>query len=193
MAKTVKILSFDPGLSKAGWSVGTYNTETGELIIQNTGTVRCRAAAEKAARRDLVIQYGKRTVALVLLMDELRDLVEKHAPDYIVCEDAFYSKFRPNAYAPLMQWITILRIVSYRYCRRVHAIQARAAKHTVATFGGAGKKEVLAGLHKLENVKWGKRVNLDEISEHEADSCAILFTFCMKSLINNEAVEKDTK
>lgn len=194
--KGIRILNFDPALSHAGWSVVDFDDTTGKLTVMKFGHICPNKIASRANMRPMVEQFGTRLISLVTLRASVEALIKEHNPDYIVVEDAFFNSKFPNACMALLQWITTVELLAYQqFNMPIYRIAARAAKHDINGMGDSSKDNVQKAVLNHENIMFAnlenKRDELAAMDEHEADSIAIGYCFCVRilpGLIANRAV-----
>lgn len=180
----ISMLSFDPGLTKAGWSEGVYTVSKNRLKLNNSGTIKAKSIVARVDFREQVEKFGERTVVLNLVEEIIGDLLTKYKPKIVVVEDAFFNRMRPTAFAPLIQWLYALSRTCRIHGLKPYRIPARTVKLQVTAKGDTGKFGVRRSLLEKENIDWSKRMlkNQTEFSEHEIDSMAIMYTFCVLGL-----------
>ena len=185
--KGIRILSFDPALSHAGWSVAEYDDTTGKLIVVKFGHINPNKIVSRVNMRPQVEQFGTRLISLVTLRNSVEALIKEHNPTYIVVEDAFFNSKFPNACMALLQWITTVELLAYhQFNMPIYRVAARAAKHDINGSGGSSKENVQKAVLNHENISFAnadqKRDELAAMDEHEADSIAIGYCFSIRIL-----------
>lgn len=182
--ETIRVLSFDPGLTKAGWTILDYNPSTKIVSIVKFGYLTPGPNADRAAFREEVNTFGKHVISLRMLREYVKELVEKYHPRYVATEGAFYNPRRPGAYGSLLQWIVTLENFLYdEYKLPVYRIAPKKAKHSISGNGDSGKISVQEAVLSHDDIVFpDMNQSLLEMCEHEADSMAIGYAFCMDTL-----------
>ena len=111
--QTFRILSFDPGLSTAGWNLSEYNPDNNIMLVRKYGMLYPNKDVENAEHKNDSTKYGSRIMTLDALRTQLRELFNTFKPDFVVSEDAFFNPSRPIAYCALVQWLTTLSLVLF--------------------------------------------------------------------------------
>ena len=65
MSDTTRILSFDPGLTYAGWAIGDYDHVNKILRILDYGVMEPSKDLDRAIMRPMVDQIGRRLLTLL--------------------------------------------------------------------------------------------------------------------------------
>ena len=184
MAKhIVKILCFDPGLTKTGWSLIDYNTDTSNCTISKYGILQPNRITEHVAIKEDCAKYGKRLMALCELEAQVKDLIETLSPEYVACEDIFYNPKRPTAFIALSQWLTTVELLLKRYYMPLYKIPTKIAKKEIFGSGSADKINVQSAILSNGRIQF-KTKPPKELCEHEADSIAVGLGFITSHLQN---------
>ena len=184
---TTRILAFDPGLTVAGWSHNEFDSTTGKFTVIKHDTFSA-AKLNKTFKED-VDKYGKRLISLQHLEDITIDLVTRINPDYIATEDAFFNRFRPGAYGPLLLWIhTLEKVLFKNFGKVLYKVPTRSAKLCITGTGGSGKVTVKDAIFSHNDIgfKMRKSSNINDhknMSSHESDSIAVGYFF-VKNILN---------
>jgi len=176
MGKQLKyrILAFDPGISNTGWSLLEGNTGNGELIILKMGEFHPGPTAERAANRELVETFDKRTISLTLLMEEMTKLFHEHNPDFVCCEDIYINMTHPTAITPLAMWHAAAKLCTMQVAKkRLVIIPTKVCKKALTGSGGNGKLTVQACVVSSPKLKFKHEDDKMHMTEHEADSIAV--------------------
>lgn len=176
MSKYVTILGIDPGINNCGFSVCRYYPITKQTKVYTYFTLHANATAKKNNKHDSRI-YGN-IFSLITLEGLFENIVNEYNPDYIASEDAFYNPRTPNAFISLKGCINSFKRVLYLHQKTLYLIAPKLAKATVAT-GTADKEVIQTKIQKLPDleIRQTKELPITEMSEHEADSIGIAYTF----------------
>jgi Holliday junction resolvasome RuvABC endonuclease subunit len=180
--KVIRILSFDPGLTCTGWSIGDYDIETGMLTINKYGKIEGKKLLIK--NKELLAIYSKQFVQLNALAEAVSELT-KCKPNYVVVEDAFHQPGRTSAYAALILCIrTIEVVIAQNLNLPVNRLPPCKVKSLSTTYGNANKATVQEAIlsDDLINVKETRQNPLSRMVEHEADAIAVAKAFVMDIL-----------
>lgn len=194
MSNLINVLSFDPGLSNTGWTHSTYNTDTKQMIVQHIGMLYPNKRAAVAAKREEVVLYGSRVIALTELREQICDLVETYHPDVVVSEDAFYSPRTPGAYGALLTWISTVSIVLYdKYRLPLHRIAPRAVKQILAGSGDTKKFGMQEAVLANDTISFSEDIDPHNLTEHMYDSIGIGYSFVKEILPHEQLIERFDK
>lgn len=180
---TIRTLSFDPGLSTAGWAIGDYTLKTGHLVINRFGELSPNRYSERSDVAADVEKYGKRIITLATLREMVNALYTEYHPDYVAVEDAFYNPTRPTAYAALLQWITTVELYLYfNFQVPLFKIAPKSIKQCISGYGASGKLNVQQSVLSNKNISFKQKRQLGELREHEGDAIAVNYTFNVEIL-----------
>lgn len=179
----IKILSFDPGSTTMGWSVSIYNKKTGNLTVKRFGTMEPKKVVSRVAMREQTEKYGTRLMSLSYIKEQMIEILRIHQPHCIVAESAFFCSRFPNAFAALVQVVNVIDMVAMELMKvQVYKISPKLAKHAMTGKGTSGKLDMITAVKNSEHIKFQQRKNLDDMTEHEADSIAIAYAFVVQLL-----------
>lgn len=175
MGKPIKyrILAFDPGISNTGWSLLEGNTGDNKLVVLKLGEFHPGPVAERAANRQLVEKFDKRTISLSLLTQEMSKLLEELKPEFVCCEDIFINMFHPTAITPLAMWQAAARLCVMQYGKKLIVIPTKVCKKALTGSGSNGKLSVQAAVVTNENISFKSEYDKMHMTEHMADSIAV--------------------
>lgn len=187
----IRVLSFDPGIVEAGWSVNDYCRKTGVMQVTRYGELTPNKTVGLAAMRGQVAIFGKRVITLANLEDMVNALMQEFVPDYVVSEDAFLQWGRTTAYAALLQWLTTVEKLLYRtYQKPLTKLAPKMIKRCATGSGGGDKVTVQDAIFNNKLISFKQKKALGELSSHEADSIAVGFTFVTEILPNILTMEQ---
>ena len=191
MSNTVRILSFDPGIVHAGWAVGDFDLDQKELYILDYGVMEPSKGLGKAALRDFIDDGNKRIMSLIWTREMVSDLYSTYRPNYVCSEDAFFNRFRPTAYAALLQWITAISLFLWdAYQIELYKFAPKLIKHAVSR-GDSGKLDVQAAIRNIPQIHFDEE-KTGPLKEHSADAIACNWTFCTRILPSKEKTDVST-
>jgi Holliday junction resolvasome RuvABC endonuclease subunit len=183
MQPVIRVLSWDPGLTLAGWVGFEYNPNTNEIVVVDFAELQVNRVVDRAAMRPDVEQYGKRVISLSVLEDKANDILLAFKPDYIATEDAFYNPLRPAAYAALLTWImTLARLCHKGFKKPLFKIPTKIAKQAICGSGGALKFNVQQAIRTNPNIKFKKPPAEEALTETICDAMAVGYAFIVNDL-----------
>lgn len=185
MDSLTRILSFDPGLTHAGWAVGSFDPLNDHLTILDYGVMEPSKDLDRAIMRPMLELCSRRILTLFATEDMLGGLITDYRPDYVCSEDAFFNRFRPSAYAALLQWITAVEMYLWRNHRiPLYKFQPKVIKRAVSR-GDSGKLDVQKAIRKIPDLTF-EESDRYTLKEHSADAIACNWTFCQNVLMSKK-------
>lgn len=178
----ITVFAIDPSQSHLGWSVHHYYPDTGVDQVATFGQLEATRLAKKENSKDEFKVYSN-VLSLFLLEREMKKLFDEYHPDYVVSEGAFMARF-PTAFVSLKLCINAIQRVLYtEYHMPLYQVAPKEAKAAVAV-GTADKLAVQESIQHIDKLKLKdtKQNPLAHMTEHEADSIAIGYTFCKNYL-----------
>jgi len=187
----IKVLCFDPGMGKTGWSLINYIVDNGNCVIEKHGLLKPNRITGHVAMREECERYGKDVMALCELELNVKELLETLTPDYVVSEDIFYFPGRPMAYVALSQWFTTVKLLCKRFYLPVFKVPTKIAKKEIFGSGCAGKNDVQDAILTNTRISF-KTKPPKELDEHVADSIAVGIAFC-NSILQSILLENESQ
>lgn len=199
MKEVVRILAFDPGTTKMGWSLCTYNVKTGKFVVHKTGTIVGDTLLNKY--KEYRVIYDKAYLRLIAIKEEVSKMTYLR-PDYVTCEDFFYQRGLHTAYASLALCVHVIKdAIKNTLNLPVILIPARRVKWVLSGSGSSNKEGISDAiknstdisimtiqdeLKNKEDIVTGttKTSILDNMTEHECDAIAIAYTFAKDIFIS---------
>ena len=183
MESTIRILSIDPAISEAGWSILDYEIKSKNVTVYKFGSIMPNKAVSRVDRRDDVEKFGKRLMALGVFEDELRVVLEVFKPNYVVVESAFFDPRKPNAYVALVQCYYVIQKLTYQVCHMpIYSVAPKAAKLALTGDGTSVKDNIQECVLSSNKIVFKQKKQALAITEHEADSIAIGHGFIVNIL-----------
>lgn len=168
-----KILAFDPGIGNTGWSLLEGNTANKAMVILKMGELHPGPVADRAANREMVERFDKRTISLSLLSEYMTELIQTLRPDFVCCEDIYISMAHPTAVTSLAMWVGVAKYTAYKNGLRLTIIPTKICKKAITGSGGNGKLSVQASVLTNPNLSFKHEDDYRQMTEHEADSIAV--------------------
>lgn len=182
-SKTIRILSFDPGVGQMGWAVTDYDCTTGRSHVLKYGLIKGDQVA-KELRKIMLPEFSKQYTVLCAIRDTVKLLMSEYRPDYVVSEGPFAHRF-VQAYASLKLVVDRLRQASHEVLNKnTYEVQPTEVKLLIFGKGTANKDEVKAGVLKCKDmtIKASKVNPIEHASEHEIDAIAVGYCFVKRTL-----------
>ena len=190
-----KILSFDPGLTTLGYASSVYDLNKNILTVNRFGTFKATKQAMKEKEQSAT--YGYRLIALNILEDEIRRLIELFKPDYIASEDVFCQPTHVNAFAALTLCLHAIKHAAFMKNKTIYTMAPCDIKKILTDHGHADKEAMQKAVltNKLIKVEEAKTVSIVKMCEHEADAIAVGFGFAnaiLPNLLIANKIKEDT-
>lgn len=182
-SKHIRILSFDPAITKMGWAVSDYSTETDIDHVVKYGLIKGDVVI-KEIKKTMMPEFSKQYTILTAYRDLLCMMIREFSPDYVVTEGAFAHRF-PRAYASLTLVIDRIRQAAHEtlHCD-IYQIPPTEIKSIVTGSGIASKDDIRASILGNEKIvfKQSKQNPIAEASEHEFDAIGAGYSFAKHHL-----------
>lgn len=171
-----RFIGIDPGTNALGVSVftdlgGKINLEESFTLIIGKNVIHDPRIEDR---------YGYKFARLNAFATALLNVFERCRPDHVACESPFYNRFRPNAFAPLVEMLyVILDTVSkleggITFSRH----DPSTVKKTVGTKGNSGEKNDMTKNVKVMLEREGIMKDwVNTLDEHAIDSIAVGYTW----------------
>lgn len=188
-SKKFKILAFDPGLTNLGYILLEGNTDNGDVVVVHMGEMHPGPVTDRAAYREDVSKFDKRTISLAYMREQIQILVDKLKPDFICAEDIYCNPRRIQAYGALCMIICVMRMFCRDYANKyLVTIPTKICKRETCGSGGGGKIGVQESLINHKHIKFANEFDKMHMSEHQADAIAVGYAFSTvyRDLINKE-------
>lgn len=168
-----RILAFDPGIGNTGWSLLEGNTRDKRLTILKIGELHPGPTADRAANKEQVERFDKRTISLSLLSEFMTNLINETKPDFVCCEDIYISMAHPTAITSLAMWVGTAKLTAFRCGLRLTVIPTKICKKAITGSGANGKISVQNAVVSNPNISFKHEDDIRQMTEHEADSIAV--------------------
>ena len=155
MNDKIIIMGIDPGINNTGICILKLNKKNNEISLVDRFVIKANETAKKQNKDD-AREYGN-VFSLVVYEKEMLELFNKYNPDFVACEDAFYSPRTPNAFVSLKLCINAIQRVLYQHFRKqLYKIPPKLAKSAVSQ-GTAGVQSPPAGQGRPDRTGSGIR------------------------------------
>ena len=167
------LAAIDPGTVTLGLSIGIINIDTELFVETHTRTINANILV-----RGKLIPITEATIEqrLAVIKQELLNSFNQYQPIAVASESAFFNRFRPNAFKPLLQTIvtTMNALEEYNQSKTMHFFDTPNVKIAVGAKGNAKKEEVRIKVQGLIKDGFFGVINESLIDEHGYDSLGVL-------------------
>lgn len=194
----VRILSIDPGTTNMGWAISDFNLDTGIFGVVNYGVITAIKTAKK--RKDAVLEFGPRFIALTVVQEEITKLLLQYQPHFVGAEDTFFNPRTPQAHISLLLCLSSIDTVLYQLymknelthstAKKLYKMSPMTVKMVVSEHGHSGKQQVLDSIKKNTNIQFNQAANDESFKEtlvladHESDAIAVGYTLAKNTVID---------
>lgn len=170
-----RILGIDPGTETLGVAILDLDIHTGEIVRSIAHTLV--ASHSPYFNRELANVHGHKAARLEAHKLNLFHLFKTAQPSLIASEAPFYNRFRPNAYAPLVETMMVIRdaLRQYDWHKHLMVLDPPRVKKAVGAKGNAKKDEVQAALLKHLKVIRMDKTTFMKLDEHSVDALCVAY------------------
>lgn len=176
----VSICGIDPGSTNLGFANMVFDPTNMEIETIAAFTINL----EKILSEDNIIatHHNERTAKIFALQSLLVNLFNQYLPITICCESPYQNRFRPNAYAPLVEVIYAARVASIHYnpAVRFQTYEPSIIKKSVGAGAISDKLAVKRAIMNNPNIVTKLLTPIDSLDEHSIDSIAVCYTHLSK-------------
>jgi len=176
-----RIVAFDLAKGNAGWSCVEYSIKNNKFTIIKTGSITSSSVAGKVAFRDEVNLYGKDVITFQVLSKEVHRIIKNNNPDFVSAEDAFYRQHL-SAYTSLILCLHCVAVVAKEFGHMLYKIISTKAKLCLTSHGHCKKATTIDTIKEHPGIVFNNEDDKIDLDEHQADSIAIAYTFCIQLL-----------
>lgn len=173
-----KIIAIDPGITNCGVTVQELRDTLHILRINNVaGHLKLRDRLALIGQ-----QLGERSGKVIRICGAVEEYL-KEFPEIkdIVIEAPFFNRFRPNAFASLLE---ILHALKYTVIMErdvnLHVVEPKLVKKYFHGSGNAGKDHMEEAFHrrfKAKEITFENEEDLEKMTEHLIDAVAVGWTY----------------
>lgn len=170
-----KFIGIDPGTETLGVCITSLCPYTSQITNINAFTLV--ASKTRHFDKNLANYQDHKLARISALRDSVMDLIVLHSPILVASEAPFYNMRRPNAYAPLVETLLVIResLLKYNRLLPLLAIDPPTVKKAVGAKGNADKDEVKKALVKyFKDLKFNNK-ELENLDEHSIDAICVCF------------------
>lgn len=176
------LVAIDPGSTKCGFAVFVINLKEKKIKSIIADTIMVESLANDTGFHDECVPAA--TLRYYKLRNEITRRLTTLHPSYIAYEGPFMNTFNPNAYAPLVSVMTLVRdaVLDYNLSIPFFVYQPQVVKMTLNVAGKKGKEVVVAALRKVQQVMDVLEVDLDSLDDNGVDSIVVGYTFFLREI-----------
>jgi len=169
------LVGLDPGINFTGVSV--YTLDHG--VIESIRAFTIRPNPKDGRVSEAIDIVGERYIKLKSLSLTIESICNFYNPSVVVCEGPFYSRFRPMAYASLVETLSFIRngVYSHDPYIEIPIIQPLLIKKTIGAGIMSGKVDVTRAITNKRCIMDKLTNPLDSLDEHSQDAIAIMYTY----------------
>ena len=105
--QTFNILGIDPGTDTIGFSIITVNIDDLKIVSVTPWTEKVSRFLDEDSFE--VQMHSAKYSRLRLISEKFSQVLTVYNPTVVASEAPFFNRFRPNAYAPLVETVFILQ------------------------------------------------------------------------------------
>jgi Holliday junction resolvasome RuvABC endonuclease subunit len=170
------ICGIDPGSNMLGLGIIRFNLRTLDIVSVQGMSFKSEPMMEDD---DLIsITQLERTSKINAQQHNLVQYLSFFQPFVVICENPFINRFRPNAFAPLVEVVYAIRTAVRDYNPVVKFItyEPSVIKKAVGAGAIAGKEAVKAAILSNTELNPNPLTNLSDLDEHALDAIAAAYT-----------------
>ncbi len=174
---TFNILGIDPGTDTIGFSII-------KVTIDDLKIVSVRSWTEKALRFldedsfEVAIHSAKFS-RLRIIGDKFLHILNTFNPVVVASEAPFFSRFRPSAYAPLIETVFTLQKVlqSWDSYKPLYMYDPPTVRKSIGAKTKGGKEVVEVAIKQVKELRM---VNFSLLDDHSIDATAVAYCELIK-------------
>lgn len=172
------IVSIDPGSNFLGFCVITIDPNTFSIIGINAKTLYIDDLPVDLYYDEAY--HGNRLYKLMKIKTAIYNELIQYNPLYVVCEAPYYNRFRPGAFAPLVEVIGYIQLAVYEYNNNVPftKIEPSIIKKLVGANAIGDKHAVKKAVFSIDEIVKAIPHSLELLDEHAIDAIAIGYSYC---------------
>ena len=167
---TFNILGIDPGTDTIGFSIIKVNIDDLKIVSVTPWTEKVSRFIDEDSFE--VEIHSAKYSRLRLISEQFTHILSIYNPTVVVSEAPFFNRFRPNAYAPLVETIFTLQKALHLWddYKPLYMVDPPSVKKAVGA-PARGDKDAIKRAIKL--IKELEMVNFDNFDEHSIDATAV--------------------
>lgn len=177
-------LAIDPGLNNTGIAIFNMNYKTLELNSIHAFTIVTDKLRDNTVLDNDI--YSDRMIKLWKIRSAMIEVLTVYCPANIVCESPFFNRFRPTAYASLVEVLSVFNSVIVEYNPNImfEPIAPLLVKKTVGAGMETGKLDVKDSIKRIPYIMNILMNNVEYLDEHSIDAIAIGYTYFLRRIKN---------
>lgn len=179
-----RAVGIDPGLNNTGVSVLQIDAYHNRIVGIEAFTLINDRLLDRTGLEEHT--HSDRLIKLYKLKQALRTALGYIDPVWIACEAPFYNRFRPTAYAPLVEVVGMLNAASLEYNPNIGftlysplTVKKTVGAKSIKNDTEKGKIEVKQAIAMIPEIMSVLKTPLSTLSEHAVDSIAVGYTWFM--------------
>lgn len=172
-----KIAAIDPGLNNTGIAIYDLNYLTKEIISVEAYTIISDKMQNHTGFDEDTI--AERTIKLYKLKMAIQYMLKNTNPLLVTYETPFYNRFRPMAYAALLEVAGMIHnsILEYNANIPFVGVEPKLVKKHIGAQVMVGKCPMRDAVQTHPEIMSVLRNNIDMLDEHSVDAIAVGYTF----------------
>lgn len=170
------ICGIDPGSNMLGLGVIRFNLRTLDIVSVQGMSFKSEPMMDND---DLIsITHLERTSKIIAQKNNLVQYFSFFQPFVVACENPFINRFRPNAFAPLVEVVFAVRaaVTEYNPIIKFVTYEPSVIKKAVGAGAIAGKDAVKAAILSNSELNPNPFTNLSDLDEHALDAIGAAYT-----------------
>lgn len=179
--KIFRIMGIDPGLNNLGIALFDIDYSNRTIVrIEAFTLVNDKLKDESGLDLDT---HAERTIKLMKLRNTLLNIVSANKPYMVACESPFYNRFRPTAYAALVEVIRLIHmtIIEHNGNTVFQTVEPLLVKKHIGAGMQTGKLDVKKAVSLKPELMSVLVNDLNSLDEHSIDAIAVGYTFLKTS------------
>lgn len=170
------ICGVDPGTNLLGLGIIRFNLRTLDIVSVQGMSFKSEPMLDDDNL--VAMSHIERTSKIIAQKDNLVTYLSFFKPFVVVCESPFFNRVRPNAFAPLVESITTIRmaVIEYNPIVKFITYEPSIIKKTVGAGPFANKDAMKATILKNTELNPHPFTSLQDLDEHALDAIAVAYT-----------------
>lgn len=184
--RVANVVGIDPGSQTLGLCVLSFDIVTFEIISTQAKTFY----GDRLPQYDKFIAatHGDRVARILAHKQNIKELLYYYKPIIVASESPFFNTRRPNAFAALLEVLTMIRdsIIEYNPYQPLIGIDPPTVKKAVGAPGNADKSMVLLALSKMGDALKLNQNYISQLDEHSVDAIAVAYCAYVNQVLNRQ-------
>lgn len=184
--RVANIVGIDPGSQTLGLCVLSFDIVTLDIISTQAKTFY----GDRLPQYDKFIAtaHGDRVARILAHKQNIKELLYYYKPIIVASESPFFNTRRPNAFAALLEVLTMIRdsVIEYNPYQPLIGIDPPTVKKAVGAPGNADKTGVLSALVRISNSLKLDQKYINQLDEHSVDAIAVSYCAYVSQILNRQ-------